>query len=182
MNDMNRLQEEYECIRQAQQEPKHFEALYDKYFVSVWKFISRRVEDKQDVADLVSDVFASALFHLKKFQPMGHPFSSWLYKIASNEVNRYYRASKKSRLVGIDHSSCKLLAAETDLEWNDLKQVLGKALQYLSVQEIELIELRYFESKSFAEIGFILQVTENHAKVKTYRAIDTLKKKFSALQ
>jgi len=179
---MNRLQEEYECIRQAQQEPKHFEALYDKYFVSVWKFISRRVEDKQDVADLVSDVFASALFHLKKFQPMGHPFSSWLYKIASNEVNRYYRASKKSRLVGIDHSSCKLLAAETDLEWNDLKQVLGKALQYLSVQEIELIELRYFESKSFAEIGFILQVTENHAKVKTYRAIDTLKKKFSALQ
>jgi RNA polymerase sigma-70 factor (ECF subfamily) len=68
------------------------------------------------------------------------------------------------------------------MEWNDLKQVLGKALHYLSAQEIELIELRYFESKSFAEIGFILQVTENNAKVKTYRAIDKLKQKFSVLQ
>lgn len=179
---MNSLIEEYECILQAQQEPKHFEALYDKYFVSVWKFIGRRVEDKQDVADLVSDVFASALFHIKKFKPMGYPFSSWLYKIASNEVNRYYRASKKIRLVSIDHASCKSLAAQTNMEWNDLKQVLGKALHYLSAQEIELIELRYFESKSFAEIGFILQVTENNAKVKTYRAIDKLKQKFSVLQ
>ena len=38
-----------------------------------------------------------------------------------------------------------------------------------------LIELRFFEERSFAEVGEIIGVTKNNAKVKTYRAIDKLK-------
>jgi RNA polymerase sigma-70 factor (ECF subfamily) len=42
--------------------------------------------------------------------------------------------------------------------------------------DIEVLELRYFESKSFAEIAFILDVSEANAKMRTYRAVEKLKK------
>ena len=42
--------------------------------------------------------------------------------------------------------------------------------------DIEVLELRFFEEKSFAEIAFILDITEANAKMRTYRAIDKLKK------
>ena len=38
-----------------------------------------------------------------------------------------------------------------------------------------LIEMRYFEKRSYREIGEILSVTENNAKVKTFRALQKLK-------
>ena len=73
----------------------------------------------------------------------------------------------------------KQIAAETGKELTELKQVLAIALQYLSMPELELIELRFFDDKSFAEIAGILEITENNAKVKTYRVLDKLKLAFS---
>ena len=44
--------------------------------------------------------------------------------------------------------------------------------------DIQLIEMRFFEKRNFREIGEILDLTENNAKVKTFRAIDKLKQLF----
>ena len=38
--------------------------------------------------------------------------------------------------------------------------------------------MRFFEKRSFREMGEILDLTENNAKVKTFRALIKLKKKF----
>jgi RNA polymerase sigma-70 factor (ECF subfamily) len=176
---MKNLTEEYECIIKAQRDAKQFEPLYDKHYVSIWKFIYSRVEDKKDVADLVSNVFASALFNIKKYIPMGYPFSCWLYKIANNEINRYYQLSNKTRLVSIESSGVKQMAAETGKEFSEFNQVLAVALKYLNLAEMELIQLRFFDDKSFAEIANILDITENNAKVKTYRVLDKLKLAFT---
>ncbi|CAN0515061.1 unnamed protein product, partial [Phaeothamnion confervicola] len=53
---------------------------------------------------------------------------------------------------------------------------LQSTLEKLSEQELYLIELRFFEELSFKEIGEILSITEVHAKVKTYRTLDKLRK------
>ena len=63
----------------------------------------------------------------------------------------------------------------------ELNDTLKLALQYLKLEEIELIELRYFEERSFAEVALIMGITENNAKVKVYRIIDKLKIIFSKL-
>jgi RNA polymerase sigma-70 factor (ECF subfamily) len=55
------------------------------------------------------------------------------------------------------------------------RQELLKALSVLKPEEMMLIELRFFEKRAFAEIGAILGMTENNAKVKTYRILDKLK-------
>ncbi|MBL7885021.1 MAG: sigma-70 family RNA polymerase sigma factor, partial [Bacteroidia bacterium] len=46
----------------------------------------------------------------------------------------------------------------------------------LPEDELQLIEMRFFEKRAFKEIGEILNITENNAKVKTYRIIEKLKK------
>ena len=48
--------------------------------------------------------------------------------------------------------------------------------QELPEDELQLIEMRFFEKRSFKEIGEILEITENNAKVKTYRILEKLKK------
>ena len=51
-----------------------------------------------------------------------------------------------------------------------------EALRLINEKDLALIELRYFERRSYREIGEIISVTENNAKVKTFRALQRLKK------
>ena len=44
---------------------------------------------------------------------------------------------------------------------------------------LEVLELRFFEDKDFKEIAYILDITESGAKMRTYRALDRLRKNFN---
>ena len=52
---------------------------------------------------------------------------------------------------------------------------LYMALTDLTSDEMEMIELRFFEKLPFKEVGEILDITENNAKVRTYRILEKLK-------
>jgi RNA polymerase sigma-70 factor (ECF subfamily) len=54
-------------------------------------------------------------------------------------------------------------------------QLLLQAIKDLPEDDLQLIEMRFFESKPFREIGEILAITENNAKVKLYRVLDRMK-------
>ena len=59
------------------------------------------------------------------------------------------------------------------------KKILFRALGKLKEEPLQLIEMRFFERRSFKEIGEILNITENNAKVKCFRALEKLKKYFN---
>jgi len=170
------LLEEKELIKQAKSNPARFEGLYNANFQQIFLFIYKRVGEKQVAADLTSQVFLKALTHLKKYQHKGVPFSAWLYKIATNELNAYYRKQSKQRVVMLTNEIAEQIHEESALSLEDMYNSLTNALQTLKLEALELIELRFFEKRSFKEIGAILEVTENNAKVKTYRVLDQLKK------
>jgi RNA polymerase sigma-70 factor (ECF subfamily) len=58
------------------------------------------------------------------------------------------------------------------------KRLLLHALSALKKHELNLIELRFFEKRSFKEIGELQNITENNAKVKTFRALEKLRTLF----
>src|SRR5690242_3686500 len=89
-------------VQEAQLDPQRFSALYDKYFDQIYRYVYRRVSDKEMVHDLVSQTFYDALAHIKSFEWRGFPFSSWLYKIAHNNVLKWYREQGKGQKVGLD--------------------------------------------------------------------------------
>lgn len=59
------------------------------------------------------------------------------------------------------------------------KKRLLKAISELKEADVQLIEMRFFEQRAYKEMGEILAITENNAKVKTFRALDKLKQLFN---
>ncbi|MFI5151358.1 MAG: RNA polymerase sigma factor [Bacteroidia bacterium] len=170
------LQEELEWIRKAQADPDCFAYLYEKYYRSIFSFIYRRTDEEELTADLCSVTFLKAMLSIRKYEYRGVPFSAWLFRIAHNEVHMHYRKSKKDRCISLDSKAAMSLLSETEggIAPDDIQQLL-KALACLPVAEMELIELRFFEERPFAEVALITGITENNAKVKIYRILNKLK-------
>jgi len=166
---------EQQLIEAAQTDPQCFEPLYTKYYEQILKFVYKRIEHLDDVREVTSIIFTKALINIGKYKDQGFPFSSWLYRIAINEINQFYRDSKKVRLISMDDEGLNNIAHETGNQKEELIHNLKKALLHLSEEDFMLLELRYFENHSFAEVGQILNITEVNAKVKTYRVLDKLK-------
>ncbi len=177
------LPEEARQVEDSKKDPKKFEVLYERYFDQIFGFILNRVNDRNHTADLTSQTFLKALVNIEKFKFQGLPFSAWLYRIAVNECNQFFRDSKNVRFVVFDD----FFAGKIEGELVDNSQALlsGKyqrikdSLQYLSMEEMQLLELRFFEEKPFKEVAYILNITENNAKVRTYRVLDKIKKQLN---
>lgn len=168
--------EEFEYIEKAKKDPKQFRFLYEKYYKQIFLFINRRTDDENTSADITQQVFLKAMQHLGNYEYRGIPFSAWLYRIASNEVMQHFRDQSKERVVCLDASDLSDLIDEKDsgLDYERRESVF-KAIKKLHAAEIELIEMRFFEKRSFKEIADIKGITENNAKTKTYRVIEKIK-------
>lgn len=171
------IQQELQHIEAAKQNPARFGILYDRYYKSIFVFVYRRTEDEELTADITSQVFLKALINLRQYEFKGVPFSAWLFRIAFNEINMYFRKNNAQRVVSLDQNSILQLAAEGEID-NNAEGIakMMSALKKLEEYEVQLIELRFFEKRSFAEVGEIVGITENNAKVKVYRILDKLKK------
>lgn len=167
-------------IQKAKEDPLHFRPLYEKYHHQLYWFVFKKTHDKDLTGDIISNVFTKALINIKKFEFRKLPFSSWLYRIAINEVTDHFRRSNRVRMVSVEDCSLTTLGEEMQLIVDDqaeLEKQLGLALQSLQPHELELIELRFFAKRSFKEIGEMTNQTDNNAKVKTYRILNKLGKK-----
>ncbi len=174
------LDREAELIRLARKDPDAFRPLYEAHFSKVFRFVLHRVGDKETAGDITQQVFLNALTHIRKFEPRGVPFSAWLFRIAINRVNLFFRTTKRSRVVFIDNATIEPLYEEimADQTMDDWMEKLPHILEKLDESALHLVELRFFEGRSFREIGGILDITENNAKVKVYRVLDKMKKMF----
>ena len=79
--------DELACINMAKQDPTKFKPLYEKYYEKIFRFIYSRIEDKKLAYDITADVFYKSLLKISTYQDQRTPFSSWLYRIARNELN-----------------------------------------------------------------------------------------------
>ena len=65
-------------------------------------------------------------------------------------------------------------------DWDEeIMQRLLIYLRDLPTEMLHVLQLRFFEDKDFKEIAFILDMTESGAKMRTYRALDKLRRNFN---
>lgn len=170
------LEEELQWIEASKKDPSAFGKLYQKYYTDIFRYIWKRTTDEELTATLVSDVFVKAIQGISKYTYQGVPFSAWLHQIARNELNLYYRSTAKNRSVVIETDQLKDVM--TDIEEDDKEEQLQKLISGLSEldqEELELLEMRYFEKRSFKEVSDILNIKEGNAKVKMHRVMQKLK-------
>jgi RNA polymerase sigma-70 factor (ECF subfamily) len=170
------IDEELGIIQLAQNDPRHFGPLYKKYYHQIFRYIQQRIDEPELAFDITSQVFIKALTNIHKYEFRGVPFSSWLYRIAKSELYQSFR----DRKVEINIKNFHFQSESNDENHDDeekqkQKTLLIQAMSHLKQHELNLIELRFFEKKSFKEIGEIYEITENNAKVKTFRALEKLR-------
>jgi len=170
------IQEEYQIIKKAVENPEVFGFLYEKYYKQIFLFVLRRIDNKTATADLVSQIFLKAMLNLAKYKFQGLPFSAWLYRIATNQINEFYRGSDFQRVISIEDAQINNVLKDVHITDSEKTDLISKLLEELDKDEVQILELRFFEDRPFKEVAFILEITENNAKVRTYRILEKLKK------
>lgn len=175
----NKILKELQIIEDAKRNPQKFGLLYEKYYKGIFIFIYKRVDDDMLSEDICSQVFLKAMANLPKYKYKGVPFSAWLFRIAINEVNLHFRKTKNQRAVSLEEAGIYRLGEEMSFgqsEEEEKIQCIVECINHLSKNEVELLELRFFENRAFKEIAYMLNISENTAKVRSHRLIDKMKK------
>jgi RNA polymerase sigma-70 factor, ECF subfamily len=175
---------EAEEIQLARLDHRHFGVLYERYFEQLYRFVFKRLGgDEEAAGDLVQQTFIKAMANIAKYEDRGLPFSAWLYRIAQNEVNMFFRSRKKHYFVEIsdrqltgligDLSPGEISGSHT-FSQEDLEQLVT-IINNLEETQLDIIELRFFQEMSFKEIAGIYSISEANAKMRLYRLLEKIK-------
>ncbi len=179
----DQLNEELIIIEAAKLDPQRFAPLYDKYYKQIFNYVYQRMDSKDTAFDITGQVFLKALTNLERYQFKGVPFASWLYRIAHNEVMQLFRTQKDKKAINADISDLRFICEESEEPFfEEYIPAIKKLISQLNEEDLQLVELRFFEKRPFKEIAEILEITEVNAKVKMYRLIEKLKKSLSKLK
>jgi RNA polymerase sigma-70 factor (ECF subfamily) len=170
------INSEMELVKAAQDNPRCFEPLYKRYYEQIVKFVYHRIENKEEAFEITSQVFYKALENLQKYKNQGVPFSAWLFRIANNELNARFKKNKKTAIIILDNEGFAGLKLGIEESTSDhLDKALFEALNQLNIDEMELIDMRFFEKRPFKEIADILEISESNCKMRLYRIIEKLR-------
>jgi RNA polymerase sigma-70 factor (ECF subfamily) len=172
-----------ELVELAKTRQDYFGELYERYFEQIYRFIFKRLGGLEDIAgDLTQQTFIKAMANLHRYEDRGYPFGSWLYRIAQNEVSMFFRNQKTVRHVEIEERKLKDLCDEAEIaNYMDIDQQekLIAILNEMEQENLDLIELRFFQGLSFKEIADIYSINEPSAKMRIYRILEKLNKKWN---
>lgn len=164
-------------VENARKDPEQFKGLYNKYYERIYLFVWQRVDDKELAHDVTSQVFLKAMMNLHKYEFKGVPFASWLYRIAKSEVYTAFRKEQAKRTVNMDTAGLGAIVEDMEEDkYGPYIEVLKESITDLEEEDMQFVEMRFFEKRAFKEIADIFGITENNAKVKTYRILEKLKK------
>lgn len=171
------MKPERKIILKAKKNIKVFDYLYRKYFPKINNFVFHRVNNEAIKNDIVSNIFFKAMKKISVFRlknSSDSAFSSWLYKIAINEINQYYRNIKREEKIKNNLKNNPQPVSQTDSEIDF--DIVKDKMRNLSLYEQNLIALRFFEKMKNKEIAQILGKKENTIKVQMHRTINKLRK------
>lgn len=169
-----------------------FGQIIERFQQPLSRFIQRRtIASEQDVEDLLQDIFIKVYLNLNAFDS-SLKFSSWIYRIAYNEVVSAYRKKKLREHYNFEDfensgdnnqiSFQEILADETNVmdqvhNFQELEKV-KVAVEKLDSKYKEVFILRFYEGRDYEEIGDILQIPTGTVSTLISRAKKQLSKAF----
>lgn len=182
------LNEEKKIIERAKKDPEAFGKLYDENYQKIFGYILKRVANLDIAKDITSETFLKALKNLWKFRWKNISLSSWLYRIANNEIVNFFR---KRRFISLEkisepsttlNPSTEILEAEEELKKHRDFLKLQKEISKLEIKYQEVITLKFFERKKIREIAEILGKREGTIKSLLHRGLEKLRNEFLETQ
>jgi RNA polymerase sigma factor (sigma-70 family) len=165
---------------------KAFRRLRLKYHDPIFKLISRMIRDKVEVEDLTQEAFIKAFTSLASFNEE-YAFSTWLYKIATNNSIDYVRKRKLltfsiNKPIESEESDYAFELPDTELEPDQeliaaqRKKMLDDAMNSLPPKYRQVILMRHVDEKEYQEIAKVLKLPLGTVKAHIFRARELLYK------
>ncbi|MCG2462941.1 RNA polymerase sigma factor [Flavobacteriaceae bacterium F89] len=180
---------EEQLINEIKANPDRFSQVYDEHYQRIFNYCFKRTKDFDASKDIVSETFLKAFLYIDGFVWKGISLQSWLYRIATNEINLHFRSKKyRPRLLNEIGSSQIVVLNHSDLlsEREVAKQEMERHKEFIRVQKEvaklpvkyqDVITLKYFEKLKIKEISGILNKPEGTIKSLLSRGINQLKQR-----
>jgi RNA polymerase sigma-70 factor (ECF subfamily) len=138
-----------------------------------WRYGVRR----EDVEDMVSEIFTKSYTHLGQFRP-DHPFATWLYRLAANHVIDHARRARKERhrVEMPEQVEDGRPGAEDGMEAHERVALLRSALETVDIRYREALFLVYVEGIKVEDTARLLGIPEGTVKTRLMRGREALKK------
>lgn len=155
-----------------------YEQLVERYHVGLIIHCERLVNNRQDAEDIAQESFVKAYLKLKDFDETQGRFSTWLYRIATNNTIDFLR--KQKRKVDVDDiEAIAEVTMPTHIE-DEEKAQLQKAVLSLMPPEYRLaVDAYYWKGRSYQEIAYDLGVPINTVRTWLRRAKAQLREELS---
>ncbi len=163
-------------VERAKKDKKYFEKLYELYFDKIYSYIYYRTFNHPITEDLTSETFMKVLRSLDRFEwKENGSFSAWIFRIAQNVVNDYYRNKKEVVDIEKISDSSWLRNPEDELLDKVEKDIIKSALSKLTKDQQEVVILRYGANMKFHEIAKVKNKSDVAVRALFFRAMHSLK-------
>jgi RNA polymerase sigma-70 factor (ECF subfamily) len=146
--------------------------LYSNYVRTVYAFIYSKVGNREAAEDLTSEVFMKAVAHLDTARDE-RSIVAWLYRVARNATNDYWRASRDIQVIDIDIARIgRTMGTSPDIARQEITaRRAASVLSQLPANYRTVLECRILESLSVAETAKRMGISEANVKVLQHRAL-----------
>jgi RNA polymerase sigma-70 factor (ECF subfamily) len=164
-----------QLIEKIKKRPEVFGKIIDRYQKKLERYVLYLTGQKNEVDDLVQEVFIKVYINLNSFDTK-KKFSSWIFRIAHNLAVNYLKKKKivfnLNENINIDDSK----NIEEDFEKKELKKIIESCLSNVPINYKEVVVLYYFENLSYEEISDSLKIPPGTVAIRLSRAKKYLKK------
>jgi RNA polymerase sigma-70 factor (ECF subfamily) len=182
-----KAQKDYELVQRATKgkDQQAFSDLMEKYKDPIYYMLLKMVNNNDDAEDLTLEAFGKAFNKLNQYTP-NFAFSTWLFKIATNNCIDFLRKKKKN-VMSIDNRVSNndgdefMFEIKSDgmtpeeITVNEQKiQLIRKYVKKLKPRYQILVEMRYFKEMSYEEISIELNLPLGTVKAQLFRAREFL--------
>lgn len=180
MDDLLSLTDEQIVLLIQGGDKEKYGLLMTRYDKKLSRYGRKFLSEKENIEDIVQDVFVSAFQNINNFDA-SLKFSSWIYRIAHNAFVNGLKRQQRSAILGLDldtfvsHMTYKDPAVEAR-DHELMKKMIDQGLEKLTPKCREVIILHYLEGLSYKEISDILQIPAGTVAVRVLRGKDALRK------
>ncbi len=184
-NLSDKANEDYQLVKKAieMEDQLAYTLLLERYKPSIYHTMLKMVKNHDDAEDLTIEAFGKAFHKLSSYTP-NFAFSTWLFKIATNNCIDFIRKQRLKTLSiddtqdGKEDFSFSIITNTLNPEEKYIVEQRGKILR-LTMERLnnkykQLIELRYFEELSYQEISEKLNLPIGTVKAQLFRAKELL--------
>ena len=183
-NLSDKAQHDYKLIERAKQgDQKAFAELMGRYRDSIYFMLLKMVNNKDDADDLTIEAFGKAFRNIEQYTP-NFAFSTWLFKIATNNCIDFIRKKRENNISIDQHNDdddkpsleirSHFMNPEETLIFEQKIHMTRSVITKLKPTYQELIELRYFKELSYEEIADKMNLPLGTIKAQLFRARELL--------